>query len=387
MLPLLLTPPALSTALALRPVRAPFPAAAAGWAMGLPALEMPLHVGAGVAAVTAARLTRRPVTRTDLAGAGLAAVTCAGLAVVQARQLAAGRALQGAFDESERAHAGTTGPAARGRTPWQKVLLQPWPLRPRGIEARTRLAYGPDARTTRFDLYTGKGAGQGGGRVRGVLIHIHGGHFRAGGPSRESRAMLFDHALRGWAAISTTYHLSPTPEAGFPQHLVDIKSLIRWIRTEGPLHGIPADAPIVVAGSSAGAHIAMMTALTAGDPRFQPGFEDLDTTLAGAIGLYGYYGRLGAETKDVSDPVRHPAEGAPPVAIVHGTDDMYTPVKGSRRLVRHLRGGSSNPVVYAELPGAQHGFDAVNSARYLAVVAAIRRFTEPLAASGVTSPG
>ncbi|MEH6381570.1 MAG: alpha/beta hydrolase, partial [Dietzia cercidiphylli] len=390
---------------------------AAGWAIGLPALEMPLHVGVGVAAATATRLARRPVTGADLAGAGLAALTCAGLAVVQARQLAAHRALERAFDESARADAGPTGSApversgtapdersgtapvertgqgaagrmtttksaARRRTPWQKVLLQPWPLRPRDVEARTRLAYGPDARATRFDLYTGRGTES----IRGVVIHIHGGHFRAGGPSRESRAMLFDHALRGWAAISTTYHLSSTPEAGFPQHLVDVKRLIRWIRTEGPAHGIPADAPIVVAGSSAGAHIAMMTALTAGDPRFQPGFEDLDTSLAGAIGLYGYYGRLGAATKDLSDPVRHPAEGAPPIAIIHGTDDMYTPVKGSRRLVRHLRGGSSNPVVYAELPGAQHGFDAVQSARYLAVIAALRRFTEPLAGSGVMSP-
>lgn len=409
MLPLLLVPPALSTVLALTPVRTPFPAAAAGWVIGLPALELPLHVGAGVVAVTAGALTRRPVTGTGLAGAGLAALTCAGLAVVQARQLAATRALDRAFDESARADAGTTehagsadhtGPtpvgraepvdtenttttrsAARHRTPWSRVLLQPWPLRPRAVEARTRLSYGPDTRATRFDLYTGKGTD----RVRGVLIHIHGGHFRAGGPSRESRAMLFEHALRGWAAISTTYHLSPTPEAGFPQHLVDIKRLIHWIRTEGPLHGIPADAPIVVAGSSAGAHIAMMTALTAGDPQFQPGFEDLDTTLAGAIGLYGYYGRLGADTKEVSDPVRHPAEGAPPIAVIHGTADMYTPVKGSRRLVRHLRGGSSNPVVDAELPGAQHGFDAVQSARYLAVVAAIARFTGPLAESGVSS--
>ncbi|MFN3338342.1 MAG: alpha/beta hydrolase [Dietzia sp.] len=412
MLPLLLVPPALSTVLALTPVRTPFPAAAAGWVIGLPALELPLHVGVGVVGVTAGALTRRPVSGTDLAGAGLAALTCAGLAVVQARQVAATRALDRAFAESARAvaeptvhaeptahteptaHAGpapieraepgdsgsttTTRSAARRRTPWPKVLLQPWPLRPRGVEARTRLAYGPDAPATRFDLYTGKDAG----RARGVLIHIHGGHFRAGGPSRESRAMLFDHALRGWAAISTTYHLSPTPESGFPQHLVDIKRLINWIRTEGPLHGIPADAPIVVAGSSAGAHIAMMTALTAGDPRFQPGFEDLDTTLAGAIGLYGYYGRLGVGTKEVSDPVRHPAQGAPPIAVIHGTADMYTPVKGSRRLVRHLRGGSSNPVVYAELPGAQHGFDAVQSARYLAVVAAIARFTEPLAGSG-----
>ncbi|WP_159149630.1 alpha/beta hydrolase, partial [Dietzia lutea] len=220
------------------------------------------------------------------------------------------------------------------------------------------------------------GAGAGSGGVRGVLVHIHGGHFRAGAPSRESRAMLFDHARRGWAAISATYTLSPTPESGFPQHLVDIKRLIHWIRAEGPSHDIPADAPIVVAGSSAGAHIAMMTALTANDPRFQPGFEHVDTTLAAAVGLYGYYGRLGSATRDVSDPVRHPASGAPPVAIIHGTLDTYTPVKGSRRLVRHLRAGSPNPVIYAELPGAQHGFDAVRSPRYLAVVDAVARFTD-----------
>ncbi|MFD2395382.1 hypothetical protein ACFSSF_18350 [Dietzia aerolata] len=31
---------------------------------------------------------------------------------------------------------------------------------------------------------------------------------------------------------------------------------------------------------------------------------------------------------------------------------------------------------YAELPGAQHGFDAVRTPRYLAVVAAVAEFTE-----------
>ena len=46
---------------------------------------------------------------------------------------------------------------------------------------------------------------------------------------------------------------------------------------------------------------------------------DADTAVAGAIGLYGYYGRLGLETRDISDPVRHAASGAPPVAIIHGT--------------------------------------------------------------------
>lgn len=384
MLPLLLAPAALWTALALAPIRRPFPLAVAGWFIGLPALELPLHVGIGVGMVTAGALLTGPVVTADVLGAGLAALICGGLAVVVARQRVAAGVLDRAFEDalpSGEAKSTTTRSTPRHRTPWLTVLLQPWPLRPRRVEAHRGLAYGPDARANRFDLYTRGTSSEttDDGRVRGVLIHLHGGHFRAGGPSRESRAMLFDHASRGWAAISATYHLSPTPEGGFPQHLVDVKRMINWVRSEGARYGIPADVPIVVAGSSAGAHLAMMTALTAGDPQFQPGFEHTDTSLAGVIGLYGYYGRLGSATQDISDPVRHPAEGAPPAAIIHGTHDMYTPVKGSRRLARHLREGSPNSVVYAELPGAQHGFDALQSARYLAVVAAIRRFTDSLA--------
>ena len=401
-LPLLIAPAAASTALALRPIRRPFAAATAGWVWSLPALELPLHVAAGVGAAAVPALaglvgSRREVGASDVAGVGIAALTCTALGVVLARQLASKGVLDRSLEEGLRAHTNappgagdahdetmtTTTSSPAHRTPWLTVLTGPWPLRPRGVRARRGVIYGPDPAANRFDLYTRADTSAvrgetGGAGVRGVLVHVHGGHFRAGGPSRESRAMLFDHAHRGWAAISTTYHLSPTPESGFPQHLVDIKRLIRWIRVEGPALGIPSDAPIVVAGSSAGAHIAMMTALTGGDPRFQPGFEDADTTISGAIGLYGYYGRLGRETRDISDPVRHPATGAPPIAIIHGTHDTYTPVKGARRLVRHLRAASPNPVVYAELPGAGHGFDAVRSPRYLAVVEAVARFTAGL---------
>ncbi|WP_299022742.1 alpha/beta hydrolase [uncultured Dietzia sp.] len=390
-LPVLIAPAAVSTALALRPVRRPFAVATAAWVASLPALELPLHVGALAAAATAPTLTRRPARTADRVGVAMAALTWAGLGMVVSRHLAAADVLDRALRADLGDDAGgttTTRTTPRHRTPWLTVLGRPWPLRPRTVRARRGLVYGPDPAANRFDLYTRTdGRRPGGGdpadpaaarSVRGVLVHIHGGHFRAGAPSRESRAMLFDHADRGWAAISATYHLSPTPESGFPQHLVDIKRLLHWIRSEGPSHGIGADAPIVVAGSSAGAHIAMMTALTTGDPRFQPGFEHADTAIAGAIGLYGYYGRLGSETRDASDPVRHPASGAPPVAVIHGTHDTYTPVRGSRRLVRHLRAGSPNPVVYAELPGAQHGFDVVRSPRYLAVVHAVARFTDRL---------
>jgi hypothetical protein len=39
-----------------------------------------------------------------------------------------------------------------------------------------------------------------------------------------------------------------------------------------------------------------------------------------------------------------------------------------------LRSSSSNPVVYAELPGGQHTFDLVHSLRFEAVVDAIEAF-------------
>jgi hypothetical protein len=43
--------------------------------------------------------------------------------------------------------------------------------------------------------------------------------------------------------------------------------------------------------------------------------------------------------------------------------------------VERLRGTSSNPVVYTELPGAQHAFDPFHSIRFETVVDAIEAFT------------
>jgi hypothetical protein len=39
-----------------------------------------------------------------------------------------------------------------------------------------------------------------------------------------------------------------------------------------------------------------------------------------------------------------------------------------------MRGGSAGPVVYAELPGAQHGFDRFHSIRFERVVDAVEDF-------------
>ncbi len=68
----------------------------------------------------------------------------------------------------------------------------------------------------------------------------------------------------------------PLPERA----LIDAKQVIRWVRSHAAEYGAPA-ATLIVAGSSAGAHLASMAALTASNPAFQPGLEDADTAVTG----------------------------------------------------------------------------------------------------------
>ncbi len=98
-----------------------------------------------------------------------------------------------------------------------------------------------------------------------------------------------------------------------------------------------------------------------------------DTSVAGAISFYGYYGTL-EESIPRSGPTAWDASAAPPFFVAHGDHDALVPVGSARRFVEHLRGTSAAPVVYAELPWAQHGFDVFHSLRYESVISATESF-------------
>ena len=120
-----------------------------------------------------------------------------------------------------------------------------------------------------------------------MLVHFHGGHFQIGGKTREARPLLHRLTSQGWVCISATYRLG---QAGrFPNSLIDAKQVIRWARSHAAEYGADTSV-LIMAGSSAGAHLASMAALTPNDPAFQPGFEDADTAVNAAVCLYGYYG-------------------------------------------------------------------------------------------------
>jgi acetyl esterase/lipase len=179
--------------------------------------------------------------------------------------------------------------------------------------------------------------------------------------------------------ISANYRLSPA--ATFPDQLIDVKRVIAWAREHGPEYG--ADPAVVfVAGSSAGGHLASLAALTPNDPVFQPGFESADTSVAAAISLYGYYGSLGSD-REPSSPLVYVRTDAPPFFVAHGDKDTLVLVEDARHFVERLQGASSNPVVYAELPGAQHTFDLFHSLRFEAVIDAIEAFAAWVRTNGV----
>jgi acetyl esterase/lipase len=74
----------------------------------------------------------------------------------------------------------------------------------------------------------------------------------------------------------------------------------------------------------------------------------------------------------------HP--NAPPFFVIHGTHDSLAYVEDTRHFVAALRAVSKSPVIYAELPGAQHAFDVFHSRRSAYAVEAVTRFVEWLRA-------
>ncbi|MCC5033882.1 alpha/beta hydrolase [Streptomyces sp. WAC 00631] len=205
-----------------------------------------------------------------------------------------------------------------------------------------------------------------------MLIHLHGGGYRQGRKNTQALPLLYRLASRGWVCVSANYRLRPA--ARHPDHLVDLKQVIAWVRAHGPGYGADPSR-LVVAGSSAGGHMAALAALTPNDPVFQPGFEEADTAVTAAVCLNGYFGPYYGHGA-ASSPAAHVRADAPPFLIVHGDRDTVVPATEARRFAGTLRAASAASVVHAELPGAQHAFDLFPSARFEAVVDAVEVFAD-----------
>jgi acetyl esterase/lipase len=305
-----------------------------------------------------------------LMGLALAALASGGLAVLRRRALGTGAAINRAFEDGlggswrEGLDAELVG-RLRRRPSLARVLLAPISSRRRGVERIANIRYGPARKGNLLDVYRDRSGRSG----RPTLIYLHQGGFRFGSKRFGARHLLHRLAGHGWVCISANYRLLGA--ATFPDPVVDVKKVIAWVREHGAAYG-GDPAAVFLAGSSAGGHLASLAALTPNDAAFQPGFEDADTSVAGVVSLYGYYGPI-ASGELPSSPLDYVTAKAPPSFIAHGDQDTLVIVDDARHFVEQLRAASS-PVVYAELPGAQHGFDLFRSRRFETVVDAIEAF-------------
>jgi acetyl esterase/lipase len=290
-------------------------------------------------------------------------------------------------------------PAAGSDTMWRfPRLIYPLPRPARSVKAVHNIDYAGDAaHGHRLDIIRRRVDPPTAGPV---LIYIHGGAWVIGDKREQGLPLLHELARRGWVTVTINYRLSP--KATWPDHLVDCKRALAWVREHIAEYGGDPRF-IAVSGGSAGGHLCSMLALTPGDPAFQPGFEDAPTSVDACIPFYGVYDmsagrgtghydkglmtllerRVFKRRYDDDPVVYHDASplhrvnsDAPPFFVVHGTHDTLVPVAEARRFVEALRAVSDAPVLYAELPYTQHAFDVLPSVRSAHAVAAVVRFLE-----------
>jgi acetyl esterase/lipase len=230
-----------------------------------------------------------------------------------------------------------------------------------------------------------------------ALIYVHGGAWVIGDKSNQGLPLMQHMAALGWTCFGINYRLSP--RATFPDHLLDVKRAIAWVREHGAEYGADPDF-VIICGGSAGGHLAALAALSSQERSFQPGFEDADCSVSGCVPLYGVFDfadhakvwpHLGltklvakyvmkarpahAPTAwDRASPIFWVSDKAPPFLIVHGTRDSLVPIGEARNFARRLREVTRAPVALAEVPGAQHAFDIFPSPRAACTVEGIAEF-------------
>jgi acetyl esterase/lipase len=340
-------------------------------------------------------------------GLGIAVLSWIGLLGLCVEGFFSARAVSQALDEV------IGGDAGAGRVPprptWARIwrLAPGFPIKGRSIEVIKDVDYfGDGISRHRLDVIRATGTERSGGVLspagRPVVVYIHGGAWLIGDKREQGKPMMYELAARGWVCVSINYRLSPS--ATWPDHIVDCLRAVGWVKENISQYG--GDPSFVaVSGGSAGGHLCALAALSAGDPRWQPGFESVDTSVDACVPFYGVMDMTNGEgggTDEYGPGLRRLLEArvmkttsadnpqlfrdasptsrvhrdAPPFFVLHGRNDTLVPVQIARNFVATLRATSVQMVAYAELPLAQHAFDVLLSPRSRATTLGAVEFLE-----------
>ena len=222
------------------------------------------------------------------------------------------------------------------------------------------------------------------GELRPVVLLLHGGGWRRG---ERAHVHSMARALAGVGLVGAAvdFRLADAPRVTFPAPIADVRCAVRFLRAHGHEHGVDPDR-IGVVGFSSGGHMAAMLATAADvDGLDAPGclapadvspdvqsaaawFAPLDlrrrigrfTSRPHVVNLLGADPERAPDRTALASPITHVGDGDAPMLLVHGTEDSTVDLVQSTAM-RDALAAAGVPAVYAELPGAGHGFGLLST--------------------------
>lgn len=229
-----------------------------------------------------------------------------------------------------------------------------------------------DGRTLLCDVYEPPESKRNGAAV----LLLHGGSWQNG-----DRTQLRGYGIllgrEGYVCVASEYRL--LPDHGWPAQIHDAKAALRWMRANSAELGIDPDL-IAVEGNSAGGHLALLVAGTAGveelaGPAYPGVTDDVCAVLAvypptvltipagraltegGSMMIDSFgAGEVGRRNAELASPLSHAKPGFPPTLLIHGTADTIVPHKSSELMYEALA-AHDVPVDLHLLAGQPHAFD------------------------------
>ncbi len=200
-----------------------------------------------------------------------------------------------------------------------------------------------------------------------ALVFIHGGYWQA----LAAADSLFPATLclqRGLAFVALNYTLAP--QATVAGIVAECRAALAWLRANAAVLGLDARR-LVVAGSSAGAHLAAMLCVPqAGQPGQLALLNEAAPPIRAAILVSGIYElepligtsineALGLDEAQAAalSPLRQPLKGFPPT-LVCWSDNETAAFKAQSRAMAQALQAAGTPVTRFEVPGRNH-FDVI----------------------------